>query len=173
MSATDQLLCSDLHGTAMRYAAERRNLDESIAELRQIAGGRDDVLAEAAGITAVSWYAWPSTQLWLPAMTVSRWTMTSWNVGRASGSSGGCGHARASVDRRVRLCACSRERGTPRNCLGSLLSRSQLQGVRTQSQKLRPTAFVCLMRLVLQLRWPWHMRGSRPHWGEKRLDQSH
>jgi hypothetical protein len=63
MSATDQLLCSDLHGTAMRYAAERRNLDESIAELRQIAGGRDDVLAEAAGITAGSWYAWPSTHV--------------------------------------------------------------------------------------------------------------
>jgi hypothetical protein len=63
MSAKDQLLCSDLHGTAMRYAAERRNLDESIAELRQIAGGRDDVLAEAAGITAGSWYAWPSTHV--------------------------------------------------------------------------------------------------------------
>ena len=32
-------------------------------ELRQIAGGRDDVLAEAAGITAGSWYARPSTHL--------------------------------------------------------------------------------------------------------------
>ena len=37
------------------------NLADSIAELRQIAGGRDDILAEAAGITAGSWYAWPST----------------------------------------------------------------------------------------------------------------
>jgi hypothetical protein len=46
-----------LHGTAMRYAAERRNLDESIEELRQIADGRNDILAEAAGITARSWYA--------------------------------------------------------------------------------------------------------------------
>jgi hypothetical protein len=36
----------------MRYAAERRNLDESIEELRQIADGRS--LAEAAGITAGS-----------------------------------------------------------------------------------------------------------------------
>ena len=41
-----------VHGTAMRYAAERRNLDESIAELREIADGRNDILAEAAGITA-------------------------------------------------------------------------------------------------------------------------
>ena len=29
----------------------------------QIAGGRDDILAEAAGITAGSWYAWPSTHV--------------------------------------------------------------------------------------------------------------
>ena len=43
----DQLLYSALHGTAMRYAAERRNLDESIEELRQIADDRNDILAEA------------------------------------------------------------------------------------------------------------------------------
>jgi hypothetical protein len=49
MSTRDQLLFSALHGTAMRYAAERRNLDESIEELRQIADGRNDILAEAAG----------------------------------------------------------------------------------------------------------------------------
>jgi hypothetical protein len=47
----------------MRYAAERRNLDESIEELRQIADSRNDILAEAAGITAGSWYAWPSTHV--------------------------------------------------------------------------------------------------------------
>jgi hypothetical protein len=63
MSTQDQLLYSFLHGTAMRYAAERRNLDESIEELRQIADGRNDILAEAAGITAGSWYAWPSTHV--------------------------------------------------------------------------------------------------------------
>jgi hypothetical protein len=57
------LLHSALHGTAMRYAAERRNLEESIEELRQIADGRNDILAEAAGITAGSWYAWPSTHI--------------------------------------------------------------------------------------------------------------
>jgi hypothetical protein len=61
MSITDQLLYSALHGTAMRYAAERRNLAESIAELREIAGGRDDVLAEVAGIEAGWWYASPAT----------------------------------------------------------------------------------------------------------------
>jgi hypothetical protein len=49
MSTKDQLLFSALHGTAMRYAAERRNLDESIEELRQLADGRNDILAEAAG----------------------------------------------------------------------------------------------------------------------------
>jgi hypothetical protein len=63
VSTKDQLLYSALHGTAMRYAAERRNLDESIEELRQIADGRNDILAEAAGITAGSWYAWPSTRV--------------------------------------------------------------------------------------------------------------
>jgi hypothetical protein len=47
----------------MRYAAERRNLDEIIEELRQIADGRNDILAEAAGITAESWYALPSTHV--------------------------------------------------------------------------------------------------------------
>ena len=55
MSTTDQLLYSALHGAAMRYAAERGNLAESIAELREIAEGRDHVLAEAGGITAGSW----------------------------------------------------------------------------------------------------------------------
>jgi hypothetical protein len=61
MSTKDQLLSVALFGTAMRYAAEKRNLAESIAELHEMAGGRDDILAEAAGIQAGSWYAWPST----------------------------------------------------------------------------------------------------------------
>ena len=63
MSTPDQLLSVALHGTAMRYAAEKRNLAESIEELRQIADGRDDILAEAAGIEAGSWFAWPSTHV--------------------------------------------------------------------------------------------------------------
>jgi hypothetical protein len=61
MSIPDKLLAVALYGTAMHYAAERRNLAESIAELRKIANGRDDILAEAAGIQVGSWYAWPST----------------------------------------------------------------------------------------------------------------
>jgi hypothetical protein len=47
MSISDRLLHSVLHGTAMRCAAERGNLAESIAELHEIAQGRDDILAEA------------------------------------------------------------------------------------------------------------------------------
>jgi hypothetical protein len=58
-----QLLDSDVHGTAMRYAAETPNLAESIAELRELADGHDEVLAEAAGITAGSWYASPATHV--------------------------------------------------------------------------------------------------------------
>jgi hypothetical protein len=42
---------------------ERRDLTESIAELREMAGGRDDIPAEAAGIEAGSWFAWPSTHV--------------------------------------------------------------------------------------------------------------
>jgi hypothetical protein len=57
------LLYSALHGIAMRYAAERRSLDESIEELREIADGRNDILAEAAGITAGCWYASPATHV--------------------------------------------------------------------------------------------------------------
>ena len=60
MPTPDQLLYSALHGTAMRYATEKRNLATSIAELRKIADGRNDILAEAAGITAGSWYANPA-----------------------------------------------------------------------------------------------------------------
>ena len=52
MSTKDQLLYSALHGAAMRYAAERCNLDEAIEELCQIADSRNDILAEAAGLTA-------------------------------------------------------------------------------------------------------------------------
>jgi hypothetical protein len=63
MATEDQLLYSALHGTAMRCAAERGNLDESIEELRQIADGRNDLLAEAAGLTAGFWYASPATHV--------------------------------------------------------------------------------------------------------------
>jgi hypothetical protein len=100
MSTKDQLLYSALHGTAMRYAAERRSLDESIEELREIADGRNDILAEAAGITAGYWHASPAThvghELIGAGMLIlagggqdSRWTMTSLSVGHESATSGG------------------------------------------------------------------------------------
>jgi|SRR5215213_3269712 hypothetical protein len=63
MSTKDDLLGAELDGSAMRYAAERRSLDESIEELRKIADGRNDILAEAAGITAGYWYANPATHV--------------------------------------------------------------------------------------------------------------
>jgi hypothetical protein len=55
MSTSAQLLYSDLHGSAMRFAAEQRDLAESIAELHQIADGNEAVLSEAAGINVDSW----------------------------------------------------------------------------------------------------------------------
>jgi hypothetical protein len=60
MATEDRLLYSALHGTAIRYAAERRSIDESIEELRQLADGRNDILAQVAGITAGSWYVSPA-----------------------------------------------------------------------------------------------------------------
>jgi hypothetical protein len=101
MSTKDQLLYSALHGTAWRHAAKQHNLADSIAELRQIAAGRDDILAEAAGITAGSWYAWPSTHLGHELITAVMLIMagggngtpldydTSWSAGRGSATSGG------------------------------------------------------------------------------------
>jgi hypothetical protein len=53
MSRKEQLLYSAVHGTAMRCAAEKRDIAESIAELRELADGHDEVLAEAAGSRSV------------------------------------------------------------------------------------------------------------------------
>jgi hypothetical protein len=47
----------------MRYTAEKRDLAKSITELREIVDGRNDILAEAAGITAGSWYASAATHV--------------------------------------------------------------------------------------------------------------
>ena len=82
MSTMDRLLYSALYGTAMRYAAERRSLAESIAELREIAGGRDDILAEAAGIEAGAWYAWPSTHAGYELVAVGMLIMAAGHDGR-------------------------------------------------------------------------------------------
>ena len=63
VATSDNLLISALHGTAVRYAVEQRGLDSSIEELRSIAAGRDDLIAQAAGITAGSWLAWPQVHV--------------------------------------------------------------------------------------------------------------
>ena len=47
----------------MRYATEKRDLAESVAELREMANGRNDILAEAAGIQAGSWFASPASHV--------------------------------------------------------------------------------------------------------------
>ena len=48
-------------GTSHNSRPLCRNVDESIAELRQIADGGNGILAKAAGITAGSWHASPAT----------------------------------------------------------------------------------------------------------------
>ena len=63
MSTADQLLGSELHGAAMRYAAERRVPRRVDRSASRHADGRTDILAEVAGITAGSWYVWPSTHI--------------------------------------------------------------------------------------------------------------
>ena len=50
-------------GTATRYAAERRNLDDPLRSCAKSPMARNDILAEAAGISAGYWYAWPSTHI--------------------------------------------------------------------------------------------------------------
>ncbi|WP_375431433.1 hypothetical protein [uncultured Friedmanniella sp.] len=63
MATADNLLMSALHGTAWRSVVQRRSIEETVRELRTIAGGRVDLIAETAGITAGSWLAWPETRV--------------------------------------------------------------------------------------------------------------
>lgn len=55
MASTDGLLYSKLHGQAWRRASARGSIGDAVDELRELAAGRTDVLAEAAGISAGSW----------------------------------------------------------------------------------------------------------------------
>ena len=71
-----------LHGAAIRYAAEKRNPAESIAELREMANGYDDILAEAAGITAGSWYASPATRVGHELIAVGMLILAGGGAGR-------------------------------------------------------------------------------------------
>ena len=51
----DRILCAQLSGTAKRLARAGGPIDEALAELRALAGGRGDLLAEEAGIMAGAW----------------------------------------------------------------------------------------------------------------------
>jgi len=114
-----------LHGTAWRHAAKQHDLAASIAELREIADGRDDILAEAAGLSAGCWYAWPSTHVGYELLAagmlilaggsngkpldydeLERWTRVGYERGMRSPK------GRAVI--KVRKCACSAKTENPR-----------------------------------------------------------
>lgn len=63
MATADALKAVALHGTAMRAAAEKRPVAESVEELRALASGRNDLLSQEAGLTAGSWCASPATHV--------------------------------------------------------------------------------------------------------------
>jgi hypothetical protein len=60
MSTADQILNSRLHSEAL-LRADRPEIHALIAELADIAGGRDDIRTECAGTLAGSWFASPAT----------------------------------------------------------------------------------------------------------------
>ena len=51
----DRILCARLSGTAVRLARAGGPIDEAVADLRALAGGRGDLLAETAGVMAGWW----------------------------------------------------------------------------------------------------------------------
>jgi hypothetical protein len=53
----DRILCARLSGTAIRLARAGGSIEEAVADLRALAGGRGDLLAEQAGIMAGAWSA--------------------------------------------------------------------------------------------------------------------
>ena len=62
MSTKDQILSSKLHGEAL-LQAQRPELEPLMAELRDVAAGRDDIRTECAGTIAGSWFASPGTHI--------------------------------------------------------------------------------------------------------------
>jgi hypothetical protein len=60
MSTKDQILSSALHGEALRRA-DRPEIRTLVAELAEIAQGRDDIRTECAGTIAGWWFASPAT----------------------------------------------------------------------------------------------------------------
>ena len=49
MTTPEVLSAISLNGTALRRAAERARIDEAVQELRELAGGRNDLLAQEGG----------------------------------------------------------------------------------------------------------------------------
>jgi hypothetical protein len=84
-------------GPSCATPQKKWNLADSIAELREMAAGRDDVLAEAAGIEAGSWLHGPQrmsdTSSLLPNVDHSRRKqrhagLWNWSVGHGSATCG-------------------------------------------------------------------------------------
>src|SRR5215218_2638088 len=61
MSTKDQILSARLHGEAL-LRAQRPELEPLMADLREIAAGRDDIRVECAGTIAGSWFGSPGTK---------------------------------------------------------------------------------------------------------------
>jgi hypothetical protein len=55
VSTPDQLLRTALHTEAERLAIEGGRIDDAVEVLRDMAGGREDLVAEAAGILGGAW----------------------------------------------------------------------------------------------------------------------
>ena len=60
MGTNDQILSAKLHGEAL-LRAQRPELEPLMADLREIAAGRDDIRVECAGTIAGLWFGSPST----------------------------------------------------------------------------------------------------------------
>ena len=56
----ERILIARLDGTATRLARRKANIAEAIEELRELAGARADLLAEAAGVGVGYWSVKPS-----------------------------------------------------------------------------------------------------------------
>ncbi|HSI92865.1 MAG TPA: hypothetical protein VK925_05160, partial [Jiangellaceae bacterium] len=55
----DRILVARLSGTAIRLARAEGSIADALTELRQLAGDRGDLLAEAAGVMGGVWSAAP------------------------------------------------------------------------------------------------------------------
>jgi hypothetical protein len=62
VSTPDQLHTSRLQGAAQRLAQDGGRIDDAVQELQHLAGGRTDLVAQAAGILAGSWTVRAATE---------------------------------------------------------------------------------------------------------------